>query len=117
MPTCPICASAKTVKNGCIHNGKQRFKCNDCGRQFIEQPTKKVIDQANRELIDRLLLERISLAGIARAAQVSEQWLQTLVRKTLSFSKSLENQALLNSGMILRFSRPSKSTKKLRAKS
>lgn len=81
MPACPICASAKTVKNGRIHNGKQRFKCHDCGRQFIEQPTKKVIDQANRELIDRLLLERISLAGIARAAQVSEQWLQTYVNE------------------------------------
>jgi transposase-like protein len=81
MPTCPICASAKTVKNGRIHNGKQRFKCHDCERQFIEQPTKKVIDQANRELIDRLLLERISLAGIARAAQVSEQWLQTYVNE------------------------------------
>jgi transposase-like protein len=81
MPVCPICASSKTVKNGRIHNGKQRFKCQDCGRQFVEQPTKKVIDQATRELIDRLLLERISLAGIARAAQVSEQWLQTYVNE------------------------------------
>ncbi|MFM6207264.1 IS1 family transposase, partial [Planktothrix sp.] len=67
MPSCPICESAQTVKNGRIHNGKQRFKCKDCGRQFIEQPTKKVIDPATRELIDRLLLERLSLAGIARA--------------------------------------------------
>ncbi|MBD2072328.1 IS1 family transposase, partial [Phormidium sp. FACHB-592] len=40
MPACPLCASVKTVKNGRIHNGKQRFKCHDCGRQFIEQPTK-----------------------------------------------------------------------------
>lgn len=81
MPACPSCASAKTVKNGRIHNGKQRFKCHGCGRQFIEQPTQKVIDQVTRELIDRLLLERISLAGIARAAQVSEQWLQTYVNE------------------------------------
>ncbi len=48
---------------------------------YIEQPTKKVIDQATRALIDRLLLERISLAGIARATQVSEQWLQTYVNE------------------------------------
>jgi transposase-like protein len=81
MPACPICASTKTVKNGRIHNGKQRFKCHDCRRQFIEQPTKKVIDPATRELIDRLLLERISLAGIARATHVSEQWLQTYVNE------------------------------------
>jgi transposase-like protein len=81
MPICPICASAKTVKNGRIHNGKQRFKCHDCGRQFIEQPSKTVIAQTTRKLIDRLLLERISLAGIARATQVSEQWLQTYVNE------------------------------------
>jgi len=81
MPTCPICGSSQTVKNGRIHNGKQRFKCHDCGRQFVEDSTKKVIDQATRELIDRLLLERISLAGIARATQVSEQWLQTYVNE------------------------------------
>jgi transposase-like protein len=81
MPACPTCASTHTVKNGRIHNGKQRFKCHGCGRQFVEQPTKKVIDQATRDLIDRLLLERISLAGIARAVQVSEQWLQTYVNE------------------------------------
>jgi transposase-like protein len=81
MPTCPICRATKTVKNGHIHNGKQRFKCHDCGRQFIEHPTQKVIDPATRQLIDRLRLERISLAGIARAAQVSEQWLQTYVNQ------------------------------------
>lgn len=66
MPTCPNCSSEQTVKNGRIHNGKQRFKCQDCGRQFIKNPQRKVVDQATRELIDRLLLERISLAGIAR---------------------------------------------------
>jgi transposase-like protein len=81
MPECPICASTRTVKNGHIHNGKQRFKCHECGRQFVEKPTKKVVDSATRELIDRLLLERISLAGIARAVQVSEQWLQTYVNE------------------------------------
>jgi transposase-like protein len=81
MPSCPSCKSSHTVKNGHIHNEKQRFKCQNCGRQFIEKPTKKVIDQTTRELIARLLLERISLAGIARATKVSEQWLQTYVNE------------------------------------
>ena len=69
------------MKNGRIHNGKQRFLCHECGRQFVEHPEKKVIDSALRELIDRLLLERISLAGIARAVQVSEVWLQSYVNE------------------------------------
>lgn len=46
-----------------------------------EQPSKKVIERAIRELIDRLLLERVSLAGIVRAAQVSETWLQQYVNE------------------------------------
>lgn len=79
MPICSNCGSGKTVKNGRIHNGKQRFKCNECSRQFIENPQKIVINQEKRNLIDRLLLEKISLAGISRAVKVSEKWLQTYV--------------------------------------
>jgi hypothetical protein len=41
----------------------------------------KVIDPATKELIDRLLLERLSLAGIARVLKVSEQWLQDYVNR------------------------------------
>ena len=81
MPDCPNCTSARTVKNGHIHNGKQRFLCQECGGQFVAQRTKKVIAQARRELIDRLLLECISLAGIARAVQVSQTWLQQYVNE------------------------------------
>lgn len=81
MPICPNCSGCRIVKNGRIHNGKQRFLCHECGRQFVEQWDKKVIDGETRELVDRLLLERISLAGIVRAVRVSEQWLQTYVNE------------------------------------
>jgi transposase-like protein len=77
--TCPRCHSSRIVKNGLIHNGNQNFKCKDCNRQFVQNPTKKVIGQETRDLIDKLLLERLSLAGIARVTGVSEQWLQTYV--------------------------------------
>ena len=79
MPNCPQCNGQRIVKNGHIHNGKQRFKCHECGRQFVENPTKILISDETKALIDRLLLERISLAGIARVAQVSEKWLQDYV--------------------------------------
>ena len=78
-PTCPACSSTDTVKNGKIHNGKQNFKCRQCGRQFVQDPQNKIIDQATKTLIDKLLLERISLAGIARVVGVSEPWLQSYV--------------------------------------
>ena len=81
MPICPNCDSEKIVKNGHIHNGKQRFKCNECNRQFIENPEKIVINKEKRELIDRLLLKKISLAGISRVVKVSAKWLQVYVNR------------------------------------
>ena len=79
---CPECSSKRYVKNGSIHNGKQKYLCRDCGRQFVENPQFRRVSDETKALIDRLLLERISLAGIARAAQVSESWLQTYVNET-----------------------------------
>ena len=79
MPACPQCQSSHTVKNGRIHNGKQRFKCKACGRQFIEHPTQKRVTPEQIALIDRLLLERLSQAAIARVAQVSESWIESYV--------------------------------------
>ena len=81
QPTCPACQSTHVVKNGKIHNGKQNFKCRECGRQFVQDPQNKIIDQATKTLIDKLLLEKIPLAGIARVAGVSEPWLQSYVNE------------------------------------
>ena len=58
MPNCPDCSTEHVVKNGHIHNGKQRFKCSHCGRQFIENPT-----------------------NIARVTQVSQKWLQDYINQ------------------------------------
>lgn len=49
---CPKCNSARIVKNGRIHKGKQRFLCRECSWQFVSQPQKKVIDCAAREVIE-----------------------------------------------------------------
>lgn len=79
MPSCPKCQSKKIVKNGHIHNGKQRFRCKDCSRQFVENPVFRIIDDETKTKIDKLLLEKIPLAGIARVEGVSESWLQAYV--------------------------------------
>ncbi len=76
---CPHCRSEKIVKNGSLTNGKQKYKCKVCGRQFVLNP-KKQSDETKR-LIDQLLLERVPLAGIARVAGVSERWLQKYVNE------------------------------------
>ena len=72
---CPKCEAAQIVKNGRTHYGKQRFRCQKCRRQFVENSTLKPIEEATRYLIDKLLLERLALAAIARVTGVSERWL------------------------------------------
>jgi transposase-like protein len=77
----PSCESKNVVKNGFIHNGNQNHKCKACGRQFVEAPKQKLISQETKALIDKLLLEKIPLAGIARVCEVSETWLQDYVNR------------------------------------
>ncbi|MEM1369178.1 MAG: IS1 family transposase [Cyanobacteria bacterium P01_H01_bin.15] len=76
---CPRCNSSKIVKNGFIHNRKQNHKCKECGRQFVANPQQKLISVQTRAIVDKLLLEKIPLAGIARVCEVSESWLQSYV--------------------------------------
>jgi len=76
---CPYCNSEHIVKNGSNSVGTPKFLCCDCKRQFVENPKKKPISNETKQLIDKLLLERIPLAGIARVTGVSEQWLQDYV--------------------------------------
>jgi transposase-like protein len=73
---CPTCESDDIMKNGTTRRGKQNYKCGDWGRQFVENPQWQPKGQDTVALIDRLMLERIALAGIARVLQLSESWLQ-----------------------------------------
>ena len=72
---CPQCGSRWYKRNGHIHTGKQNHRCKLCGRAFVLTPENSVITEEQRKLIERLLLERISLRGICRAVGVGLQWL------------------------------------------
>ena len=78
---CPKCESEEIIKYGKTHYGKPRFRCQDCGRQFVESPTRQPIGAATRDLIDKLLLECLSLAAIVRITGVSARWLQNYVNQ------------------------------------
>ena len=72
---CPQCGSRWYKRNGHTHTGKQNHRCQVCGRAFVLTPENSVITDEQRVLIERLLLERISLRGICRAVGVGLQWL------------------------------------------
>lgn len=72
---CPQCDSVCDKRNGRIHTGKQNHRCKDCGRQFVLDAENRLISDADRALLKRLLTERLSLRGICRAVRVSLRWL------------------------------------------
>ena len=76
---CPNCQATQIIKNGSIHNGKPKWKCKVCGRQFVANPSQQRITVETKQLIDKLLLERVSLAGIVGVTGVSARWLQSYV--------------------------------------
>lgn len=88
-PPCPYCGSTQVSKNGSTHHKKPKFICKSCRRQFIENPQKKFISSKEKQLVERLLLERISLRGITRCLKVSMCWLQKYVNSLL---RSISNQ-------------------------
>ena len=78
---CPRCESEQIIKNGSIHTGKQKYQCKTCGRQFVENPKHPAISEEIKTLIDKLLFEKLPLAGIVRVTGVSETWLQKYVNR------------------------------------
>jgi transposase-like protein len=76
IPPCPRCRAAHVVRNGHNRAGSPNFLCRGCGRQFVERPKKGPVPEATRDLVRRLLRERMSLRGIARATGLSRSWLQ-----------------------------------------
>jgi len=99
---CPECGSERYKKNGHIHNGKQNHQCKDCGRQFVVDATKRVIDEEQRTLVERLLCEKISLHGICRAIGVSIRWLMDfMVACFAAVPEHLHVQPVASSGEVL----------------
>ena len=72
---CPNCSSGLVKKNGHIHNGKQKYCCLQCNRQFVLNSVQKIIDDSTKCLIRKVLLERISLEGVCRVFDISMPWL------------------------------------------
>jgi len=70
---CVKCKSSQIKKNGQSKYGKQNYKCLECKKQFIGNA--KRINEEDKEVIGKLLLERITLRGICRVMNISIRWL------------------------------------------
>ena len=75
------CGSHQVIKNGHTYLNKQILRCKECHRQWVENPSNRVISEGVRQTIDHLLLERISQRGICRVTGVPLKWLSLYIRK------------------------------------
>ncbi len=66
MRQCPRCPLNAVSKNGCIPTDNATFAGKPCGGQFVDEPPRQPIGAATKTLVDKLLLERKSLAGRVR---------------------------------------------------
>jgi len=77
--TCPNCSSREIKKNGRTANCKQRYRCHNCGRQFITDYTYLGHLTAIRELIVPMTLNGSGIRDVSRVLLISP----TTVLKTL----------------------------------
>jgi insertion element IS1 protein InsB len=78
---CPSCGSKAFKRNGINQHGDQNHKCLECNRQFVLDPQNKIIPEETKDLIRKLLLERLSLQGICRVTGVSQTWLLNFIKQ------------------------------------
>ena len=74
-PGVPTVAVTHVEKNGHIRNGKHYHQCHCCTRQFVQCFEPYRISHDKRALIERVLVEWISLRGMCRVVGVKLRWL------------------------------------------
>lgn len=83
--TCPAenCASQNVIRFGKNATGKQRYRCLDCKRTFVEKPhASRLNDPAFVTSVLAAYHERASLRGVARVFKVSRNTLADLLKKS-----------------------------------
>lgn len=69
--TCPVCSSLNIKKNGINKQGKQRYRCKACGRQFILNYNYRAYLKYIRELIVPMCLNGSGIRDISRVLRIS----------------------------------------------
>lgn len=79
---CPHCGQPDhVVKYGKNRSGSARCLCKACKKTFAPHPHSRAMTTEKQEQINRMLQERISQRGIARALKVGRQTIRALRKK------------------------------------
>ena len=85
--SCSHCQSNDIVKNGHNPKGKQQYRCKNCGRGGVLNPTVPYTE-AEKERIINAYYERPSMRGIERVFGVARQTLAEWLKKSRGRSNS-----------------------------
>jgi IS1 family transposase/DNA-directed RNA polymerase subunit RPC12/RpoP len=77
---CPRCASLHVKKNGTTANGKQKYRCTNCRRQFITDYTYRGCQSFIRELVVPMTMNSSGIRDIARVLSISTQTVMKTIR-------------------------------------
>lgn len=81
--SCPSCQSRHVIGFGTNATGKQRFRCKDCQRAFLDKPhVSRLSDPAFVSQVLAAYQERMSMRGVARVFQMSRKTLTLLLKKS-----------------------------------
>ena len=86
--TCPVCSSLNIQKNGINKQGKQRYRCKACGRQFIIKYIYRACLRYIRELIVPMCLNGSGIRDISRVLRISATTVMKVIRRQ---SRNLPN--------------------------
>jgi len=80
---CPACQSRHVIRFGTNATGKQRFRCKDCQRAFLDKPhVSRLADPAFVSQVLAAYHERMSMRGVARVFNMSRTTLTELIKKS-----------------------------------
>jgi len=79
--TCPQCSSFNLKKNGKTRNKKQKYRCRDCGRQFITDYTYQGCRPFIRSLIVQMTLNSSGIRDISRVLSISVNTVLKAIRQ------------------------------------
>jgi insertion element IS1 protein InsB len=78
--TCPRCSRENIIKHGISRAGKQRYRCQSCGRQFVTNYTRRGHDPQVRQMVLPLSLNGCGICDIARVLHLSTNTVLKLLR-------------------------------------
>jgi transposase-like protein len=78
---CPRCQSQNYSRNG-LHQGKQKYICKACGRQWLAAPKVRGYPEAVRSLCIRMYQNGLGARSIERYTGISHSTVANWVRQT-----------------------------------